>query len=340
MKRTTVKDALASTGPVDPILVQGWVRTRRDAKGFSFLEINDGSSLKGVQVVVDAALPDYAHVAQATTGAAVSITGRLVASQGAGQKWEVQAQTLAVLGGADASYPLQKKGHTLEFLREIAHLRPRSNLFGAVFRTRSRLAHAIHAFFQERGFVYVHTPIITASDCEGAGELFRVTTLDAKQPPLTPEGAVDFAQDFFAKKSLPHRERSARGGDLRLRLEQRLHLRPDLPRREFEHLAPCERILDGRARDGLLRPGGRHGPRRGVREGTDPRRAGTLRRRPGVLRQVRGQGPARPPRFRAGAAVRAYPLHRGGRDPRPERARRSSFPSPRARTSRASTSAS
>lgn len=201
MKRTTIKAALQSPAPLESILVQGWVRTRRDAKGFSFLEVNDGSCLKGLQVIVDAGLPDFAQVARANTGAAVAVTGRLVASQGAGQKWEVQAQNLAVLGEADATYPLQKKGHTLEFLREIAHLRPRSNLFGAVFRVRSRLAFAIHDFFQRRGFVHVHTPIITASDCEGAGELFRVTTLDAKAPPLTAEGAVDFASDFFGKKT-------------------------------------------------------------------------------------------------------------------------------------------
>ncbi len=201
MKRTTVKEALASAGPVDPILVQGWVRTRRDSKGFSFLELNDGSSLKGLQVIVDASLPDYAHIQRATTGASVSITGALVPSKGAGQKWEVVARTVEILGEADATYPLQKKGHTLEFLREIAHLRPRSNLFGAVFRVRSRLAYAIHSFFQSRGFLYVHTPIITASDCEGAGELFRVTTLDAKAPPLREDGSVDFAQDFFRKKA-------------------------------------------------------------------------------------------------------------------------------------------
>ncbi|BET68948.1 asparagine--tRNA ligase [Opitutales bacterium ASA1] len=201
MKRTTVKDALASATSVDSILVQGWVRTRRDSKAFSFLEINDGSCLKGLQVIVDAALPDYPQVARATTGASVSITGKLVESKGAGQKWEVVAETLAIVGEADATYPLQKKGHTLEFLREIAHLRPRSNLFGAVFRVRSRLAYAIHRFFQERGFVYVHAPIVTASDCEGAGELFRVTTLDPKNPPLAEDGSVDFTQDFFGKKS-------------------------------------------------------------------------------------------------------------------------------------------
>jgi asparaginyl-tRNA synthetase len=201
MTRTLVKDALAATAPRDSLLLQGWVRTRRDAKAFSFVEVNDGSSLKGLQVIVDATLPDYAAVARAHTGASVEVRGRLVASQGAGQQWEVVAETFTVIGEADATYPLQKKGHTMEFLRGIAHLRPRSNLFGAVFRVRSRLAYAIHQFFQERGFVYVHTPIITASDCEGAGELFRVSTLDPAKPPRTADGAVNFAQDFFGKQA-------------------------------------------------------------------------------------------------------------------------------------------
>jgi asparaginyl-tRNA synthetase len=184
---------------MDAILLQGWVRTRRDAKAFSFIELNDGSSLKGLQIIVDAALPDYAQVARANTGAAIEVSGRLVASKGGGQQWEVVAATLTIIGEADNTYPLQKKGHTLEFLREIAHLRPRSNLFGAVFRVRSRLACAIHQFFQERGFHYVHPPIITASDAEGAGEMFHVTTLNAKNPPLTPDGAVDYTRDFFAR---------------------------------------------------------------------------------------------------------------------------------------------
>jgi len=162
---------------MDSITVKGWVRTRRDAKGFSFLEVNDGSCLHGVQVVVDAGVPGYDILPRCHTGSSVHITGRLVPSQGSGQKWEIQAARVELVGEADTSYPLQKKGHTLEFLRTIAHLRPRSNLFGAVFRTRSRLAFAVHRFFQERDFVYVHTPIITASDCEGAGEMFRVTTL-------------------------------------------------------------------------------------------------------------------------------------------------------------------
>jgi asparaginyl-tRNA synthetase len=201
MQRTLVKNALGAAQPADEILLEGWVRTRRDAKTFSFIELNDGSSLKGIQVVADAALPDYQHIEKVSTGASIRVRGKLVRSQGQGQQWEVIASGFTVLGEADATYPLQKKGHTLEFLREIAHLRPRSNLFGAVFRVRSRLAYAVHRFFQERDFVYVHTPIITASDCEGAGELFRVTTLDASHPPMTEAGDVDFKKDFFAKKA-------------------------------------------------------------------------------------------------------------------------------------------
>jgi asparaginyl-tRNA synthetase len=198
MQRTLVKHALASEKAFDSILIQGWVRTRRDAKSFSFLEINDGSSLKNLQVIVDASLPDYVFVEKATTGASVSITGKLVASQGKGQSWEVTADSLTVVGEAEPDYPLQKKGHSLEFLREVAHLRPRSNLFGSVFRVRSRVAYAIHNFFQARDFVYVHTPIITASDCEGAGELFRVSTLDFQDIPQE-AGKVDFSKDFFAR---------------------------------------------------------------------------------------------------------------------------------------------
>jgi asparaginyl-tRNA synthetase len=202
MSRTLVKDAHHATGPMEAIHLQGWVRTRRDAKAFSFIELNDGSCLKGLQVIVDAALPDYAQVAKANTGASVEIHGKLVESKGGGQKWEVVAEKFTVLGEADATYPLQKKGHTMEFLREIAHLRPRSNLFGAVFRVRSRLAYAVHQFFQEKGFHYVHTPIITASDAEGAGDMFRVTTLDLENPPKTEDGKhVDNSKDFFGKKT-------------------------------------------------------------------------------------------------------------------------------------------
>jgi asparaginyl-tRNA synthetase len=197
----SIKDALRSSAPQDSILVQGWVRTRREAKTFSFIELNDGSSLKSLQIIAPDSLPNYADVQHLMTGASIAVRGKLVASQGKGQSWEVVAEELTILGASDESYPLQKKGHTPEFLREIAHLRPRSNLFGSVFRVRSRLAFAIHQFFQERGFVYIHTPIITGSDCEGAGELFRITTIDAKNPPRTDSGAIDYAQDFFARST-------------------------------------------------------------------------------------------------------------------------------------------
>jgi asparaginyl-tRNA synthetase len=198
---TTVKDALQSTVPTDAIHVQGWVRTRRDSKDFSFIELNDGSSLRNLQIIAKNTLPNYAALQRLTTGASVSVHGALVASQGKGQKWDLVAEKIDIVGTADDSYPLQKKGHTPEFLREIAHLRPRSNLFGCVFRVRSRLAFAIHKFFQERGFFYVHTPIITGSDCEGAGELFRVTTIDCKNPPRMQGGEIDFARDFFARQT-------------------------------------------------------------------------------------------------------------------------------------------
>src|SRR6195256_3305412 len=198
---TSVRDALTKTAPAAPILVQGWVRTRRDSKDFSFIELNDGSCLRNLQIIAKDSLVNYSDVQRLTTGASIKVSGELVASQGKGQSWEVVADKIDIIGPADDSYPLQKKGHTPEFLREIAHLRPRSNLFGAVFRVRSRLAFAIHKFFQERGFVYVHTPIITGSDCEGAGELFRVTAIDPRNPPRRPDGAIDYAQDFFARST-------------------------------------------------------------------------------------------------------------------------------------------
>ncbi|MDP9099670.1 MAG: asparagine--tRNA ligase [Verrucomicrobiota bacterium] len=198
---TSVKAALASAGPIARVQVQGWVRTRRDSKDFSFIELNDGSCLRNLQVIAKNTLTNYDAVQHLITGASVIVRGGLVASQGKGQSWEVVAEEIEIVGASDETYPLQKKGHTPEFLREIAHLRPRSNLFGAVFRVRSRLAYAIHQFFQERGFVYVHTPIITGSDCEGAGELFRVTAIDPASPPRRADGAVDYAQDFFARST-------------------------------------------------------------------------------------------------------------------------------------------
>src|ERR1044072_7201956 len=197
---TSIKDALNETAPVEQMLVQGWVRTRRDSKDFSFVELNDGSSLRNLQIIARRTLPNYTTVQRLITGASIIVRGALVASQGKGQNWELVADELTIVGESDESYPLQKKGHSPEFLREIAHLRPRSNLFGCIFRVRSRLAFAVHQFFQDRGFVYVHTPIITGSDCEGAGELFRVSTIDIKNPPRK-NGEIDYAQDFFARQT-------------------------------------------------------------------------------------------------------------------------------------------
>src|SRR5438105_1138071 len=196
----SIKAALQSAGPANATQVEGWVRTRRDSKDFSFVELNDGSSLRNLQIIARNSLSNYTDIQKLTTGASIQITGKLVESQGKGQKWELVADKIEIVGAADDSYPLQKKGHTPEFLREIAHLRPRSNLFGSVFRVRSRLAFAIHKFFQERGFVYVHTPIITGSDCEGAGELFRVSTIDLKNLPRK-GSEIDYAKDFFARQT-------------------------------------------------------------------------------------------------------------------------------------------
>ncbi|MDB4127689.1 MAG: asparagine--tRNA ligase [Akkermansiaceae bacterium] len=189
--RTSVKHLLNSEAAQDSVELSGWVRTRRDSKEFSFIELNDGSCLKGIQVIVDAGIPGSDEVSKMNTGASVQVVGELVESPGKGQSWEVRATEVELLGGVPDDFPLQKKGHTPEFLRSIAHLRPRTNLYGATFRMRSRLAYAVHRFFNERDFTYVHTPIITASDCEGAGEMFRVTTNEGGKP----------EEDFFEKKS-------------------------------------------------------------------------------------------------------------------------------------------
>ena len=179
--------------------VKGWVRTRRGNKYVQFVALNDGSTIKNLQIVFDMERFSDDDLRPVTTGSAIRVVGKLVESMGRGQSVEVQADTLEVYGSADETYPLQKKGHTLEFLREKAHLRPRTNTFGAVLRVRSALAFAIHRFFNERGFFYLHTPLITASDCEGAGAMFQVTTLDVENPPRTEDGAVDYSQDFFGK---------------------------------------------------------------------------------------------------------------------------------------------
>ena len=199
MRRSRIVDILGREGAGEEVLVQGWVRTRRSSRGISFLQINDGSTLRDIQVVVEENLPDYKLVESLSTGSSVSVLGALVDSPGKGQKYEVQAKSVEVLGFADPeSYPLQKKRHTLEYLREIAHLRPRTNTFGAMTRVRNAMAFAIHSFFQSRGFLYIQTPIITASDAEGAGSMFRVTTLDLHNLPMK-DGAVDQEEDFFGK---------------------------------------------------------------------------------------------------------------------------------------------
>ncbi|MEE9280723.1 MAG: asparagine--tRNA ligase [Myxococcota bacterium] len=188
--------------PGEPAAVHGWVRTARHSKDVSFLDLSDGSCLSGIQVVVPHELANYATELQKLgTGSAVEVTGELVASPGRGQRVEIRASEVEVVGFAEEDYPLQKKRHSFEFLRTIAHLRPRTNTMGAVLRVRNCAARAIHRFFQERGFIYLHTPIITDSDCEGAGELFRVSTLDPAKPPRGESGDVDFSQDFFGKQA-------------------------------------------------------------------------------------------------------------------------------------------
>lgn len=200
MKRSRVKELLGAAEQGSLVLVKGWVRSRRGNKNVSFIALNDGSTIANLQIVVDVNQFEEELLKRITTGASIEAEGILVASQGAGQSVELQAQRLLVFGTADpAEYPLQKKGHSLEFLREIAHLRPRTSTFGAVLRLRHHMAFAIHKFFNNRGFFYLHTPLITSSDAEGAGAMFRVTTLPPIDTPMTQSGAVDWSQDFFGK---------------------------------------------------------------------------------------------------------------------------------------------
>ena len=204
MERIKIAAVYADGAQLDgqTITVMGWARTIRDMKTFGFIELNDGSCFRNLQVVMDAnALDNYREIASQNVGAALIVTGVLVLTPEAKQPLEVKAAKIEVEGVSSPEYPLQKKRHSVEYLRTIAHLRPRTNLFSAAFRVRSVAAHAIHCFFQDRGFVYVHTPIITASDCEGAGEMFQVTTLDMTNPPRRDDGSIDYSQDFFGKRA-------------------------------------------------------------------------------------------------------------------------------------------
>lgn len=199
-KRVSVKDLLESGECNKEVEINGWVKTKRGNKQVNFIALNDGSTINNIQIVVETENFPEEVLKKVTTGAAIYARGFLVESRGSGQAREIQAKQLEVLGEADPDkYPIQPKKHSLEFLREVAHLRFRTNVFGAVFRIRHAMAFAIHQYFNEHGFYYLHTPLITASDCEGAGEMFRVTTLDPKNPPLTENGEVDYKQDFFGK---------------------------------------------------------------------------------------------------------------------------------------------
>jgi asparaginyl-tRNA synthetase len=202
MKRTKIKDLLNNCELNKDYVVEGWVRTHRNIKNVSFIALNDGSIIHNIQIVLDNIQFDEELIKKITTGACLRVIGTLVPSQGKGQKVEVNAKEIIIHGTCDPEiYPLQKKGHTLEFLRSIAHLRPRTNTFGAIFRIRHNMSYAIHNYFNSKGFVYIHTPIITGSDCEGAGQMFRVTTLDLYNLPKTEDGKIDFSQDFFGKET-------------------------------------------------------------------------------------------------------------------------------------------
>jgi len=202
MKRTKIKELLKSDKINTDFMAEGWVRTRRGNKNVSFIALNDGSTIHNMQVVADMTLFSEEQLKDITTGSCIRVLGTLVPSQGSGQAVEMQMKEFTLYGTADPeTYPLQKKGHSMEFLREIAHLRPRTNTFGAVLRLRHAMSFAIHKFYNDKGFYYLHTPIITGSDCEGAGQMFRVTTLDLNNLPRTEEGKIDFSSDFFGKET-------------------------------------------------------------------------------------------------------------------------------------------
>ncbi len=202
MERILIKDVLSEEHMGKTLSVCGWVKTKRESKGFAFLVISDGSTQDTLQLLIPREIPAFQELYRCNTGSAILATGTLRESPAKGQKFEMEVSEIVIFGEVESeAYPLQKKGHTLEFLREISHLRPRTNTFGAIFRLRNILAAAIHEFFQSRGFLWMHTPIITASDCEGAGDLFTVTSLDLHDPPRNADGGIDFSQDFFGRRA-------------------------------------------------------------------------------------------------------------------------------------------
>ena len=262
MKRVEIKALFAEPEryTAEPVTVCGWVRTLRSSKALGFIELNDGSYFSNLQVVFEEnKLANYDEISRQNVGAALIVTGRLLLTPEAKQPFEIHAEKITVEGASTPDYPLQKKRHSMEFLRTIQHLRPRTNTFSAAFRVRSVAAQGIHKFFTERGFVYAHTPLITGSDCEGAGEMFRVTTIDPADP-ASDRGRQGRLQPGFLRQShQSHRLRSARGRVYGYGLWQDLHLRPHLPRGKILHRPPCRRVLDDRTGDRLCRPGGQYG---------------------------------------------------------------------------------
>ena len=257
MERILIKDLLSDTYLGKPVTVCGWVRSRRESKGFAFLVLNDGSTQETLQLVINGEAPAFQQLSRCNTGTAVQVKGVLKPSPAKGQKFELEVSDIEIFGEADPEkYPLQKKGHTLEFLREIGHLRSRTNTFGAVFRLRNILAAAVHEFFQSRGFAWVHTPIITASDCEGAGELFAVTSLHLENLPKKPDGSIDFSQDFFGRQAFLTVSGQLEAEFLGNVPRQCLYLWPHVQGGKFQYHTASFRVLDDRAGNGLCRSQG------------------------------------------------------------------------------------
>lgn len=285
MKRVEIKALFAEPEryTAEPVTICGWVRTLRSSKALGFIELNDGSYFSNLQVVFEEnKLANYDEISRQNVGAALIVTGRLLLTPEAKQPFEIHAEKITVEGASTPDYPLQKKRHSMEFLRTIQHLRPRTNTFSAAFRVRSVAAQGIHRFFTERGFVYAHTPLITGSDCEGAGEMFRVTTIDPADPPLTEDGKIDYSQDFFGKATNLTVSGQLEGECMAMAFGKIYTFGPTFARKIL-HWTPCRRVLDDRTGDRLCRPGGQYGAGGGhdkicaaLCDGAVPPRAGIL----------------------------------------------------------------